>query len=622
MTTTHSARPCSALSVGLALALATLSGCDLDFGSRRTPQARLDPPPGTYDHHLYVQPAGDWDDTYYWSRDPQATFNEFERFHGTDVSRSTSFRYFVVGPDGARSPILNAEYAIDDGTAPSISDPTVRTVDMSYYSYWIAWNARPEPGSDTFGTEVPQNPTDDVTGGWDLEYAVFSSETDNIGTSSDAVANGTMELAWLPYHELEELSSWGGADAGVRVDRDLGTIAFRHRAGGPGERRYFHVLVRDLEGNIAGYGAVATATPLALDIYTGVPGSGYDEISLNPADGFQGAGSAFVHFQAAHHLANTRAVALGRINDDAYDDLAIIYESSDTVAVNWFFADGKGTLAGTPANATDLSQEGFFAVPRSIAVMDMTGDGRSEIVSNTESGYLRVHDRDGNEISALGITSVGDIHAFVLGDVNGDGYPDVATRGPSSGATTIRVFVSSGGESLAQTETLSLSGVTDIDLADLNNDGRDDLIVAGRSRDPSVEIYTANSDGTLTAWPVSFESTVDLTHNVCPADFDRDGDVDLFLGRSDPGGTLGSAIVWNNGDGTFSAGPEMAPLGSGSLSSTAADLSGDGHPDVIETLDSVPPRILVFVPETGDIQEAGSFGSGSGDVLIAVGRLR
>ncbi len=175
---------------------------------------------------------------------------------------------------------------------------------------------------------------------------------------------------------------------------------------------------------------------------------------------------------------------------------------------------------------------------------------------------------------------------------------------------------------------------------DLNNDGRDDLFTT--NADPSVSIFLANADGSLTQAPESpifigdyapsgnlgdFNNDGDLDFatasdeivrvrlgsgegtfgfptafvtessgaDIAADDFTGDGDVDLLvLGY----GQNNVSLLVGNGDGSF-ADPVTFPVPGGPVSVAVADFNGDNSPD-FAVVTETPAQGLRVMLNTGD----------------------
>ena len=602
------------------IVLVAVGGCGLMPFSAMEPRARLRPRPGQYREAIYVRPERSDGEQFYWSESPDARMSEFEWFDGVFVSGNFTFRYYTISRSGVRSPLIEAEYTIKDDLAPTISAAEVRQEAVTYWGYRIVWSVVPPWIADDPSGAVPH---DDVTPWEELQFAVYSSTSNDIETIAQAEASGTIELSWLTAREMRDLSYDPGS--GVTADELAGTLGVRYAAGRPGERRFFNVFVRDRNGNTSSYGTRSFTSRRAQSIYVGEDGLG-DRIHLNNAAEVPPGGapsmtdylsSPWADDALGSIFSKTRAVALGRIDGDVYDDLAIVYEDlGAALRYRWYRGRGSGTYAGNNP-VVEFMQTPSDGTRRTIDIADLTGDGVADIVFNTHDGTsyrLHVFDRNGNER----FQTIAHAAHFVVGDVNGNGVTDVVTMDAASGI--IEVWRNSGSGALSlisQPLAVPPVGFTDIELADLDRDGIADLLVVTPSPLPGdsvVEIHYGTSSGefgasTVVPWP-DFSGTT----SVSVLDFNRDGWPDLFLGNS----TTLSSLYLGNGDRTFT---QLLETGATySADSFVADVNGDGWPDVIELFTSGSP--ILWLNQGGfAVAESTAIGSTS-TRMIATGQVR
>jgi hypothetical protein len=176
--------------------------------------------------------------------------------------------------------------------------------------------------------------------------------------------------------------------------------------------------------------------------------------------------------------------------------------------------------------------------------------------------------------------------AIAVGDFNRDNNKDLALA--SSSSRTHVLLGAGNGTFTQQTLTFVAQGNigmdnTDIDMADLNGDTIDDLVVAMSLNGSKTVILIGIGNGTFQPPQFIQEPDVRIPQYQAIADYNGDGRLDLALSLGF--GLQGlMEIRRGNGDGTF--GPLVLYLPPGPLASVgglkihAADFNNDGKPDL------------------------------------------
>jgi hypothetical protein len=191
------------------------------------------------------------------------------------------------------------------------------------------------------------------------------------------------------------------------------------------------------------------------------------------------------------------------------------------------------------------------------------------------------------------------------GDVNGDGYADVAVAadGYPNGGARGRVYVYHGSsDGLGSTPALTLTGETSSDrfgcsiasAGDVNGDGYADLVVGAYGRLDNtgrVYVYHGSSGGlaSTAAFTVTGENTYDrFGFSVASAgDVNGDGYADLIVGAKYHDGRHGKVYVYQGSSAglsttvAFTATGENTDDDFGHAVAPAGDVNGDGYADVI-----------------------------------------
>jgi Bacterial Ig-like domain (group 3)/FG-GAP-like repeat len=336
---------------------------------------------------------------------------------------------------------------------------------------------------------------------------------------------------------------------------------------------------------------------------------------IGKGDGSFAAGSSYAV------ISDTGFVTVTDLDGDGNADIYIglanggMFSGDDSVAYSSYFlmGHGDGTFSGAPVAPGTYSGNN---------IADLNGDGVPDLVSNTSGPF-------GNTVSPS--------FTVALGTGNGA----FATKSTVTAPDTFSL----NGYSFTGVSKANAAGYA---LGDVNGDGKPDLVFvgngltaqntgasqAGQSPFPVYFIALGNGDGTFQtpkpyAFPQvapasGFDNSLAVT-SLQIADFNKDGHADLvFFYNDQAGGTgvnpyLGGFVVLAGaGDGTFSATPALTSTYSSTMAPTTgatdqitniADLNGDGVPDLVVVVPS-------FSASTGATTQLQIFpGKGDGTFL-------
>jgi hypothetical protein len=214
-----------------------------------------------------------------------------------------------------------------------------------------------------------------------------------------------------------------------------------------------------------------------------------------------------------------------------------------------------------------------------------------------------------------------------IGDLDGDGRNDIAVINLQG---TLQLFFNTGAGSFERTSINGLWTTTtssvDIDIDDLNGDGRNDIAVAFATQRGAVSVLLNRGTRTFAA-PVNYDAC-NSSKGVVIGDLDGDGDKDL----ADISQCSKASILLNNGQGNFAL---NGTYGTGSVSKSVAlaDFNRDGFKDIVYVNNTVNGSATVMFNNrngtfgnprwlyAGDLPDdltVGDFdGDGNNDVAIA-----
>ncbi len=267
------------------------------------------------------------------------------------------------------------------------------------------------------------------------------------------------------------------------------------------------------------------------------------------------------------------------------------------------YGNGDGTFGGESQIYAASSGDPNFS-PMGAAIGDLNGDGRPDIVVlSSQDGalddrlYVFVNNGSGG-FDAPNIIDLGSIigsqndRGVAIGDFNGDGKPDLVVHTVDPSNIEHIWFVAGKGDGTFATPVDrgsygdATQGIVRYAAVDMNGDGRLDLVGLGFGH--GIYVSLGNGDGTFQA---SHEYSADQGYltDMAVEDFDGDGKPDVAaVGRCCGGATgpQGLAVLRNNGDGTLAAALHPSIGETGPSGLAVGDVNGDGQPDFVVAMSS------------------------------------
>ena len=290
------------------------------------------------------------------------------------------------------------------------------------------------------------------------------------------------------------------------------------------------------------------------------------------------------------------SVTIGDLNGDAKPDIAIANVDGNSVSV-LLNTTAPGAATPTFAPKVDFTTG---AEPRSVAMADLTGDGKLDLVtanygSNSLSVLLNTMAPGATTPSftvGQNFTTGTNPFSVAVADLNGDGKPDIVVANLGSNGVSVLLNTTAPG---ATTPTFAAKGdfstgtrPYSVAIGDLNGDGKPDIVVANVGSNSVSVLFNTTVPGVATpgfAPEVEF-ATGTFPNSVAIGDMNGDGKPDIVVASGAASGASGGVSVLLNTTAPGTATPSFAPkvdIGSGGSGFAVAvtDLNGDGKPDIV-----------------------------------------
>ena len=294
---------------------------------------------------------------------------------------------------------------------------------------------------------------------------------------------------------------------------------------------------------------------------------------------------------------NPRNVATGDVDGDGKPDLVVANGSSNTLSVLHNISTMGSITVSSFAAKVDFASGTFTEY---VAIGDVDGDGKPDLVvaTNANISVLRNTSTSG-VIDATSFAAKVDFTSgfngpvyVAIGDVDGDGKPDLVTANSAANSVSVRRNTSTTGIiSFAAKVDFTTGGTPfSVAIADVDTDGKPDLVVANAAANINTISVLRN---TSTTGSISFAAKVDFTTGASPrsvaiGDVDGDGKPDVVVANSATAPTASTtlSVLQNNSTtgiidlNSFTAKVDFT-VGTAPRYVAFSDLDGDGRPDLV-----------------------------------------
>jgi len=242
--------------------------------------------------------------------------------------------------------------------------------------------------------------------------------------------------------------------------------------------------------------------------------------------------------------------------------------------------------------------------PNSVAIGDLNGDGNPDLATAgfaQDSVSVLLNRGDGSFQAWLDYATGDTPSSVAIGDLNGDEKPDLAIT--NRAADTVSVLLNRGDGSFEATlDYTTGDGPYSVAIGDLNGDDKPDLAIANNHY-KTVSVLVNRGDASFQA--KHDYRAGDAPNSVAIGDLNGDEKPDLAIAN---GAASSVSVLLNRGDGSFQAKHDFR-TGHGPNSVAIGDLNGDRRPDLAIAYFLLPDAN--FYPDAGIVSVLANRGDGS-----------
>jgi hypothetical protein len=306
---------------------------------------------------------------------------------------------------------------------------------------------------------------------------------------------------------------------------------------------------------------------------------------------------------------NFRSDAFGLADVDGDHDLDVVVVIDEPGNIYWFANPGQKSLESEWSQKTLIGITDAGPPPDSyvkdLCIADFNRDGQLDVVARTHRKVFLFYQKSPSYwIASRGI-SIHPHEGMDIGDLDGDGDVDIVLNGfwleNPVGRSDQQWHEHPIDPRWWQQNTAEWTdNNSKVKVADLNQDGRLDVILSHSEKPGYPVIWYENADVGQNRWVAhTVADTYDYCHTLLAEDIDLDGDQDVIAARMPRNSHPGElAVFLNAGDSAHWSKTIIAQAGT--YSAKAGDIGNDGDMDIVGGRSWDQPPVILWENEIND----------------------
>jgi hypothetical protein len=276
-------------------------------------------------------------------------------------------------------------------------------------------------------------------------------------------------------------------------------------------------------------------------------------------------------------------IAVGDFNNDGVPDLITLDSNANTNG--WGIMLGRGDGSFEPV--VEIGTSNAYGTFGSVVVGDFNKDGNLDFaVTYADDGptqYLSVYLGNGaGGFTLKGTYTTGSPYqhlstGLAVADLRGNGDLDLITLDPgyNGGTGGMQILLGNGDGTFQAPVEVAVNYPGGVAAADVNHDGKPDLIVASTQSSDGIYVLLGNGNGTFQTPVFYAQGSNSGVLTVAVGQLIKNDHGDVVMGTGN-----GAYVYINNGDGTFKTPPALyGPSWTDSI--TITDINGDKKNDLV-----------------------------------------